>query len=86
MNIIVSLIFACLIVLLSGCSVENDDNFKIGVSQCSSDAWRTKMNEEMMREAMLSHDISLEIRSAGDESFIQCDDINYFIKKKVDLL
>lgn len=86
MTTIISLMIACLIVLLSGCSVEKDDNFKIGVSQCSSDAWRTKMNEEMMREAMLSHDISLEIRSAGDESFIQCDDINYFIKKKVDLL
>lgn len=40
----------------------------------------------MLREAMLSHEIELEIRSAGDDNRIQCDDIRYFISKKVDLL
>ena len=44
------------------------------------------MNKEMYREAMLSHEVSLEIRSAGDDNQIQCDDIRYFIEKEVDLL
>ena len=44
------------------------------------------MNKEMYREAMLSHEVNLEIRSAGDDNQIQCDDIRYFIEKEVDLL
>ena len=44
------------------------------------------MNKEMHREAMLSHEVDLEIRSAGDDNQIQCDDIRYFIDQKVDLL
>lgn len=44
------------------------------------------MNAEMLREAMLSHEISLEIRSANDDSRKQKEDIAYFIDKKVDLL
>ena len=44
------------------------------------------MNKEMHREAMLSHEVDLEIRSAGDDNQIQCADIRYFIDQKVDLL
>ena len=40
----------------------------------------------MHREAMLSHEVAIEIRSAGDDNQIQCDDIRYFIEKGVDLL
>lgn len=72
--------------LLTSCSYGDDEVFNIGVSQCSQDAWRDKMNAEMQREAMLSHEISIEIRSAGDDSRKQKEDIHYFIDKKVDLL
>ena len=39
--------------------------YVIGVSQCSNDAWREKMNNEMLTEALLYDDVSVEIRSAG---------------------
>lgn len=68
------------------CSYGENDGFHVGVSQCSQDEWRDKMNDELQREAMLSHEITLEIRSAGDDSHKQKEDINYFIEKKVDLL
>lgn len=44
------------------------------------------MNDEMRREAMLSHEIELEIRSAGDDSDVQCEDIRYFLSQNIDLL
>ena len=72
--------------LLTSCSYGDDEIFNVGVSQCSQDEWRDKMNAEMQREAMLSHEISLEIRSANDDSRKQKEDIAYFIDKKVDLL
>lgn len=71
---------------LSACGNDNDETYRIGVSQCSNDDWREKMNQEMMREAMLSHEIELEIRSADDDSRKQRNDIRYFVDRKVDLL
>ena len=78
--------FFILSVLLNSCRYGDDEIFHVGVSQCSQDEWREKMNAEMQREAMLSHEISLEIRSANDDSSKQKEDIAYFIDKKVDLL
>lgn len=72
--------------LAVSCSESVQPQYNIGVSQCSDDAWRDKMNQEMRREAMLSHEIALEIRSAGDDNDVQCEDIRYFIDRKVDLL
>lgn len=78
--------FFILSVLLNSCRYGDDEIFHVGVSQCSQDEWREKMNAEMQREAMLSHEITLEIRSANDDSRKQKEDIAYFIDKKVDLL
>lgn len=80
------LFFFFISALLNSCSYGDDEIFNVGVSQCSQDEWREKMNAEMQREAMLSHEISLEIRSANDDSRKQKEDIAYFIDKKVDLL
>ena len=79
-------IFFIISVLLNSCRYGDDEIFHVGVSQCSQDEWREKMNAEMQREAMLSHEITLEIRSANDDSRKQKEDIAYFIDKKVDLL
>ena len=78
-------LFVFSLILLS-CNYLEDEKFYIGVSQCSYDEWREKMNSEMQTEAMLSHQITLEIRSADDDSRKQTEDIMYFIKKGVDLL
>lgn len=60
--------------------------YVIGVSQCSNDAWREKMNNEMLTEALLYDDVSLEIRSAEDNNSRQIADIRSFIDRGVDLL
>ncbi len=60
--------------------------FRIGVAQCSDDSWRHKMNDEILREAMLYDGVSVEIRSAGDDNLRQAEDVRYFIDRGVDLL
>ncbi len=47
-------------VLLTGCREER--KWRIGVSQCSSDDWRDKMNGEIGREMLFHEDAEVEIR------------------------
>lgn len=60
--------------------------FVIGVSQCSDDAWRRTMNEEMLREASFVGNIELKIKTAYDNNQRQIRDIEWFIAENVDLL
>lgn len=70
--------------LLLGCG--DEEKYRIGVSQCSSDDWRSKMNEELLLEAMLHNDVEVEIRSAEDDSEKQIKDIKYFVDNGFDML
>ena len=70
--------------LLCGCRQEK--KYKIGVSQCSQDDWRMKMNDEINREAMFHDDVSVEIRSADDDSEKQISDIRYFADNGFDII
>lgn len=84
---IISLAFLVVLsVLFPSCGSDSSEKYYIGVSQCSSDAWRNKLNEEMQRELLFHPGITLEVRSADDDNEIQKQDIDYFINKKVDLL
>ncbi|MDE6835819.1 MAG: substrate-binding domain-containing protein, partial [Muribaculaceae bacterium] len=80
----------CLILsifLLDGCgSKGKEKKYRIGVTQCSDDDWRKKMNEEIEREVMMHPEIEVEIRSADDRNDKQIEDIRYFIDKGVDIL
>uniref|UniRef100_UPI0026E9692B substrate-binding domain-containing protein n=1 Tax=uncultured Duncaniella sp. TaxID=2768039 RepID=UPI0026E9692B len=69
---------------LSGC--EESKVYKIGVSQCSQDDWRAKMNDEINREIMFHEDAAVEIRSADDNNAKQIEDIRYFVKNKFDII
>lgn len=71
--------------LMIGCS-KPEHRYKIGVSQCSQDDWRSKLNEEIEREMMFHNDIEIEIRSADDSSQKQIDDIRYFVANDFDIL
>lgn len=76
--------------LLPACAADDynaeQERFLIGISQCSDDNWRRKMNDELQREAAINHCVELEIRSANDNDQTQIDDIDYFIRQKVDLI
>lgn len=80
-------ILVYILVLLSAVSCRREDPpIKIGVAQCSSDDWRTKMNNEIMREAMFHNNVKVEIRSADDDNARQIADIQYFIDNKFDII
>lgn len=70
--------------LLTGCAEEK--KYRIAVSQCSQDDWRTKMNDEIYREILLHEDAEVEIRSADDSNRKQIEDIRYFVRNKFDIL
>ncbi|KAA6299959.1 MAG: ABC transporter periplasmic-binding protein YtfQ, partial [Candidatus Ordinivivax streblomastigis] len=60
--------------------------YRIGVSQCSDDNWRRKMNTEMQHETLLHSGVALEIKTVVDDTEKQIKDIQEFIDKKVDLI
>ncbi len=82
-KIILVSLFAVLLSLL-GCSEEK--TYKIGVSQCSQDDWRMKMNDEINREIMFHEDAVVEIRSADDNNERQISDIRYFADNDFDII
>ena len=55
-----------LFILLTACTKEKS-RYIIGVSQCSDDEWRHKMNNEITREALFYDGVSVEIRTAKDK-------------------
>lgn len=71
-------------VTLTGCHQEK--KWRIGVSQCSSDDWRDKMNGEIDREMLFHEDAEVEIRSADDNCRRQIDDLRYFADNGFDII
>lgn len=59
--------------------------FVVGVSQCSEDTWRDKLNEEL-RIAATYYDVDLQIKSANDDVRLQTEQIDRFVEQGVDLL
>ncbi len=86
--ILIIALFTLLLSTVTSCSngAGEAQSYHIGVSQCSDDAWRTKLNEEMQRELLFHPEITLEVRSADDDNERQAQDIDYFIREGVDLL
>ncbi|MDE7153298.1 MAG: substrate-binding domain-containing protein [Muribaculaceae bacterium] len=72
------------LLFFTGC--KDEKVYKIGVSQCSSDDWRKKMNDEIERELLLHKNAVVEIRSAEDDSQHQIDDIRYFVENDFDII
>lgn len=79
-------IIMCIVALVGIIGCTHERTYRIGVSQCSDDDWRRKMNEEINREAMLHDDVEVEIRSADDSSKKQIEDIQYFVDNDFDIL
>lgn len=77
--------FLCVGTLLTGCG-KRSSSYLIGVSQCSIDEWRDKMNMEMIHEAALIGDVELVIKSTSDDTGQQIEQIRELIEMNVDLL
>ncbi|MEZ3576924.1 MAG: substrate-binding domain-containing protein [Muribaculaceae bacterium] len=83
-RILSCVLLSALLLTFFGCT--KDKVYKIGVSQCSQDDWRTKMNDEINREIMFHEDAVVEIRSADDNNGKQIEDIKYFAENGFDIL
>lgn len=75
-----------LCIISISCNKEREPRYKIGVSQCSSDEWRNKMNHEMLREMLFHEDSYIEIVSADDSNEKQTADIQSFIDRDFDII
>lgn len=74
-----------LLPLLLSCGSEKK-RYVVGVSQCSEDVWREKLNEELRIAALYYNDVDLRISSANDDVRLQTEQINKFVDEGVDLL
>lgn len=72
-------------IILVGCK-ETHHKYVIGVSQCSEDIWRNKLNEELKTCEYFNDSISIRLASSNDDSKKQSEQINKFIDEGVDLL
>lgn len=86
-NAVTTLVLTAAVSLcLASCAGEKaHKRFVVGVSQCSEDTWRDKLNEEL-RIAATYYDVALQIKSANDDVRLQTEQIDRFVEQGVDLL
>ena len=79
------IIYVAIIVLLTGCA-QKPRKFVIGVSQCSEDTWRDKLNDELKMGEYLNDSLIVKLASSNDDNVLQNKQVNQFIDEGVDLL
>ncbi len=72
--------------VFSACSDNNVKKYVIGVSQCSEDIWRDKLNNELVMSTYQHDNVTLKFASANDNDRLQKQQIEQFIKEGVNLL
>ena len=71
--------------LTVGC-VKHPKKYVIGVSQCSEDIWRDKLNDELKMGEYLNDSIIVKLASSNDDNVLQNKQVNQFVDEGVDLL
>lgn len=79
------IIYVAIIVLLTGCA-QQPRKYVIGVSQCSEDIWRDKLNDELKMGEYLNDSLIVKLVSSNDDNVLQNKQINQFVDEGVDLL
>lgn len=79
------IIYVAIIVLLTGCA-QQPRKYVIGVSQCSEDIWRDKLNDELKMGEYLNDSFIVKLASSNDDNVLQNKQINQFVDEGVDLL
>ena len=74
-----------LVALFSSCGGEQR-KYVIGVSQCSDDSWRTKLQQELELSTYFNDEVQLVLCSANDDVERQCRQIDSLVGLNVDLL
>lgn len=79
------LLLLSLLAGIASCGHESK-KYVIGVSQCSEDSWRAKLNDELRTATYLYDEVDVEFASANDDDNKQIKQINDFVEQGVDLL
>ena len=79
------IIYIAFLVLLAGCA-QQPKKYVIGVSQCSEDIWRDKLNDELKTSEYLNDSIIVKLASSNDDNVLQNKQVNRFVDEGVDLL
>ncbi len=79
------IILVALVGLLVSCTSQ-PKKFVIGVSQCSEDIWRDKLNAELKTGEYLNDSIVVKLASSNDDNVLQNKQVNQFVDEGVDLL
>lgn len=79
------IIYIVFVMLLASCQ-QQQKKFVIGVSQCSEDIWREKLNDELKMGEYLNDSLILKLASSNDDNVLQNKQVNQFVDEGVDLL
>ena len=85
LHFIYTLFIYVLVVMFAACT-EKPKKFVIGVSQCSEDIWREKLNDELKMGEYLNDSIIVKLASSNDDNVLQNKQVNQFINEGVDLI
>lgn len=84
-RIITSFILILFVTFLQSCG-SPEKKYRIGVSQCSEDSWRSKLKAELQQSTYFNEDVDLQILSADDNIEEQRRQIKQLVSDNVDLL
>lgn len=79
------IIYMAFLVLLASCT-RQPKKYVIGVSQCSEDIWRDKLNDELKMGEYLNDSLIVKLASSNDDNVLQNKQVNQFVDEGVDLL
>ena len=79
------IIYSVFVLLLASCQ-QQQKKFVIGVSQCSEDIWRKKLNDELKMGEYLNDSLIVKLASSNDDNVLQNKQVNQFVDEGVDLL
>ena len=85
-HLIIFVLFGIVGPLLTVGCVKHPKKFVIGVSQCSEDIWRDKLNDELKMGEYLNDSIIVKLASSNDDNVMQNKQVNQFVDEGVDLL
>ena len=86
MKRILAYIFGIILVAaLASCSPDGK-KYRIGVSQCSEDIWRHKLNDELRMGTYFNDGVELRLASADDSDERQIAQIDSLVQSGIDLL
>ena len=86
LHLIINIAFGVLPCFLFASCAHQSEKFVIGVSQCSEDIWRDKLNDELKTGEFLNDSLIVKLASSNDDNVLQNKQVNEFVDEGVDLL